>query len=262
MASEARSPQDIPIGLQLYSVRKECEKDDGKNFPAVVEAVAKMGYRGVEFAGYYGWQAADIRKVLDDHGLVCCGAHVGIDTLLGDELPRSVELHRTLGNRFLIVPGLGEQYRNSAAAWADTAKLFNEIAARLAPHGMLTGYHNHHIEFQPMEGQLPWDVFFGGTRPEVVMQLDLGNAMHGGGDPVAMFRKYPGRSITIHMKEHGGAATAVVGEGEVDWKQVMTLAAEIGGTEWFIVEHERDPATALADVDRCLQNLRAIRAEL
>ena len=90
-AAQKSRCQEIPIALELYSVRHECEKDDGKNFPAVVDAVAKMGYEGVEFAGYYGWSAADIRKVLDDNGLECCGAHVGIATLLGDELQRSIE---------------------------------------------------------------------------------------------------------------------------------------------------------------------------
>lgn len=262
MADQSNRPQDIPIGLQLFSVRSECEKDDGKNFPAVVEAVAKMGYDGVEFAGYYGWSAEGIRKVLDDNGLVCCGTHVGIDTLLGDELEKSIEFHRTIGNRFLIVPGLPEQYRCCPESWQRTADVFNEIAEKLQPHGMHTGYHNHHHEFQPMEGQVPWEIFFGGTRQEVVMQLDVGNAMHGGGDCAELLRSYPGRALTLHVKEHGGSPEAVVGEGEVDWKEILPLAAGVGGTQWYIVEHERDPARALGDVDKCIQNLRKIIAEL
>lgn len=94
------------------------------------------------------------------------------------------------------------------------------------------------------------------------MQLDIGNAMHGGGDCAAILRKYPGRAQTLHVKEYGGAPDAAVGEGEVDWKEILTLAAEVGRTQWYIVEHERDPATALPDVDRCLTNLRKIIAEL
>ena len=83
----------IPIALQLYSVRDDAAKD----LPGVISAVAKMGYAGVEFAGYYGHSAADLRKLLDDNGLQCCGAHVGIQTLLGDELEKSIELHQTIG---------------------------------------------------------------------------------------------------------------------------------------------------------------------
>ena len=259
MAGDVKS---IPIGLQLFSVNHECQKDDGRNFPNVVRAAAKMGYQGVEFAGYYGWQADDIRRVLDDNAIPCCGTHVGIDTLLGDELERSIEFHRMIGNRFLIVPGLPEQYCCCPDAWARTAELFNAIAEKLAPHDMYTGYHNHHVEFQPIDGRVPWDVFFGGTGERVVMQLDIGNALHGGADCAAILRNYPGRAITVHIKEFGGAPEAVIGEGEVDWAQLLPVIGEFGGTQWNIVEHERDPDRALADVEKCLRNLRRMIDEL
>ncbi len=252
----------MPIGLQLFSVRHECQKDEGKNFPAVVEAVAKMGYQGVEFAGYYGYSAAELKRIIDDHGLPCCGAHVGLDTLLGDELKRSIDFHQTLGNKYLVVPGLKEEYRNSIDAWKRTAELFNGIAERLKPLGMYTGYHNHAVEFQPMEGQVPWDVLFGATVPEVIMQLDIGNAIHGGGNCEATLATYPGRSLTVHVKEYGGSDEAVIGEGEVDWPTMLPAMAETGGAEWFIVEHERDPNRALADVDKCLQYLRGVQESL
>ena len=258
----ALQPRDIPIGLQLYSVRRECQKDEGKNFPNVVAAVAKMGYDGVEFAGYYGWQAADIRKVLDDNGLVCCGAHVQLATLLGDELDRSVEFHRTLGNRFLIVPSLPEEFRGSAAAWGKAADTLNEIGDRLRPHGMVTGYHNHSHEFAPIDGRVPWEIVFDATADGVVMQLDVGNAMRGGGDCAAYLRKYAGRATTLHVKEHGGAEEAAVGEGEANWSELLPLAAEVGGTEWYIVEHERNPETCVPDVGRCITNLRRIIGEI
>ncbi|HMO59800.1 MAG TPA: TIM barrel protein, partial [Roseiflexaceae bacterium] len=168
----------IPIALQLYSIREDAARD----LPGVLQAVAAMGYEGVEFAGYYGHSAADIRAMLDTYGLQVAGAHVGLDTLLGDELERSVEFHQILGNRFLIVPGLAEARRSSRAAWLETARLMNEVADRLAPHGMRTGYHNHAIEFAPLDGELPWDTFFGNTKREAIMQFDVGNALHGGGE--------------------------------------------------------------------------------
>ena len=106
---------NIPIALQLYSVRDDAAKD----LAGVLSAVAKMGYDGVEFAGFYGHSAEDVRKLLDDNGLKMAGAHVGIDTLLGDELEKSVEFHRTVGNQYLIVPGLGEKWRSSTDAWKE-----------------------------------------------------------------------------------------------------------------------------------------------
>ena len=86
----------IPTGLQLYSVRTECKAD----LPAVLKAVAAMGYEGVEFAGYHGRDAAELRRLLDENGLRCCGTHLGMEALTGDELKRTVELNQNLGNAF------------------------------------------------------------------------------------------------------------------------------------------------------------------
>ena len=188
----------IPIALQLYSVRQDCERD----LSGTLKAVAEMGYEGVEFAGYYGRSAKELRVMLDDLGLAVAGTHISLDTLLGDRLAETVAFNRTLGNRFLIVPGLPEQYRNSRDAWRKTADVFNEIAAKLKPHGMRTGYHNHAIEFTPMDGGLPWDTIFGNTSDDVVMQIDLGNALRGGADPVPFIERYPGRAVTVHLKSY------------------------------------------------------------
>ncbi len=247
----------IPIALQLYSVRKACEQD----LPGTLKAVAEMGYEGVEFAGYYGRSAAELRAMLDDLGLRCAGTHTGLPTILPEALPQTAEFAATLGHRYLIVPGLPPERRESRAAWLETARLFTEAAHQAARHGMRVGYHNHHIEFQEMDGELPWDTFFANTPPEVVMQVDIGNALHGGGDPVPYIQRYPGRALTVHVKEHSAAnPEAVVGEGDVEWPEVFALCESVGGTEWYIVEWEHipHPQEALAAVRRCLENLRAM----
>jgi sugar phosphate isomerase/epimerase len=245
----------IPIALQLYSIRHDCQED----LAASLEAVAKMGYDGVEFAGYYGRSAPELRAMLDDLGLQVAGTHIGLDTLLGDRLAETVEFNRVLGNKFLIVPGLPESRRNSRQAWQETAKTFNEVAAKLAQEGMYTGYHNHHIEFAPMDGELPWDTFFSNTNQQVVMQIDLGNAMHGGGDPIPFISKYPGRALTVHLKEYAkDNDKALVGEGDVPWDKVFQLCETIGNTEWYIVEQESYAFPPLECVDRCLQALKAM----
>ncbi len=243
----------IPIGLQLYSIREDCARD----LPATLKAVAEMGYDGVEFAGYHGYSAADLRKLLDDFGLKCCGTHTGIDTLLPEQIAATVEFNKTLGNRFLIVPGLPGEYTESKAAWEKTAQLFNEISDGLTPLGMVTGYHNHFTEFAPLDGEMPWDTFFGNTKKEVVMQLDTGNAMHGGADPVPFLKRYPGRALTVHLKEYAsGYDKALIGEGEVKWQEVFELCENFGNTEWYIVEQESYALPPLECVDKCLQNLR------
>ena len=243
----------IPIALQLYSVRENCAKD----LPGTLKAVAKMGYEGVEFAGYHGRSAAELRQMLDDLGLKCAGTHLGLETLLGDELAKTVAFNRAIGNKFLIVPGLAEQYRNSRAAWRKTADIFNGIAQKLAAEGMFTGYHNHHIEFTPMDGELPWDTFFGNTRKEVVMQFDTGNAMHGGGEATPFLKRYPGRALTIHLKEFSKTNDkAVIGEGDIPWKEIFQLCETSGATQWYIVEQESYSHPPLACVDVCLKNLK------
>lgn len=245
----------IPIALQLYSVREDCQED----FPGTLEAVAEMGYEGVDFAGYYGYDAPEIRKMLDDLGLKAAGCHTALDTLRGDELKRTVEFNHVLGNTYLIVPGLPENRRDSKEAWLRTADLFNEIADALEPEGMMTGYHNHFIEFQPMEGAIPWDLFFSNTKDEVVMQIDTGNALHGGGDPVAILKRYPGRAKTVHLKAYAEAnETALIGEDDVDWEGVFEVVESQDATEWYIVEQESYAYPPLVCVDRCLQALKAM----
>jgi sugar phosphate isomerase/epimerase len=243
----------LPIALQLYSVRKDCEQD----LPGVLQQVGRMGYDGVEFAGYYGRSAPELKKLLDDNGLRCAGTHTALNTILGDELGRTVEFNQVLDNRFLIVPSLPEARRNSREAWLETARLFTETAERARGYGALVGYHNHAIEFQPLDGELPWDTFFANTPPEVVMQVDIGNALHGGGNPVPYIARYPGRALTVHLKEYSATNDrALIGEGDVNWAEVFQLCETVGGTQWYIVEQESYAYPPLECVDRCLQNLR------
>jgi len=247
---------NIPIALQLYSVREDCAKD----LPSVLEQLAKMGYEGVEFAGYYGYDAKSLRKLLDDLGLKVAGTHIGIDTLLGDNLKGTIEFNQILGNKFLIVPGLPAEYNNSKAAWLKTAAIFNEIDQQLRPLGLYTGYHNHHTEFTPLDGELPWDTFFGNTDSRVVMQFDTGNAMHGGAEPLQFIKRYPGRALTVHMKEFSKSDSgALVGEGDMPWKEVLATLEAQGATQWYIIEQESYKFAPLVCVDKCLQNLKAIR---
>ncbi|MFA0733090.1 MAG: hypothetical protein LKKZDAJK_002117 [Candidatus Fervidibacter sp.] len=247
------------IAVQLYSVRDDCAKD----LAATLKAVAEIGYQGVEFAGYHGRSAQELRAMLDDLGLQVAGTHTGINTLLGDELPKTIEFNQTLGNRYLIVPWLPEEYRNSKEAWLKTAELFNELAEKVKPYGMVVGYHNHAVEFQvTFDGVTGWDLFFGHTKPEVVMQLDTGNAMHGGvsADGILdILRRYPGRAKTVHLKEFSSTnPNALIGEGEVKWREVIELCETVGGTEWFIVEQETYAHPPLECIRRCLENLKAM----
>jgi sugar phosphate isomerase/epimerase len=246
----AAGPKSIPVGVQLYSVREEAAKDLAK----VLEAIGKMGYKGVEFAGYYGWEKdpKSLRKLLDDNGLKCCGTHTDLETVTGEALKSTAELHHALGNKFLIVPSLSAQ---DARGWEELAKTFNDISLKAASLGMRVGYHAHAGDFQKLGSVTPWEVFFDNTRKDVIMQLDTGNCLQGSGDPVVILKKYPGRSATIHLKEFGGPENAVIGQGRVPWAEVFNLCETSGGTEWYIVEHETGP-DPIGNIKGCLDGLR------
>ncbi|HXE54568.1 MAG TPA: sugar phosphate isomerase/epimerase, partial [Tepidisphaeraceae bacterium] len=246
----AQSPaRKIPIAVQLYSVRNLLPHD----FVGTIEAIGKMGYQGVEFAGYYGWdqKPKDLRKLLDDNGLKCCGTHTALPTLLGDNLKKTAELHQTLGNKFLICPSLSAR---NAKGWITLAARFNDIAGKAAEYGMLVGYHSHPQDFKKYDGKTAWEIFFDNTDPPVVHQLDTGNTMEGGGDPLTLIKRYPGRTKTTHIKEFGGGPDAPIGEGKIDWPTLLAAYESVGGTEWYIVEHEtaHDPLKTLKE---CLDNL-------
>lgn len=246
----APAAKKIPIGVQLYSVRHQCAKD----VAGVLEAIGKMGYKGVEYAGYYDKSAKELRKLMDDNGLVCCGTHAQLKTLTGDALKGTIEFNRVLGNKYLICPSMSAPTKQG---WLEKAKFFNDLADTLKAEGMVTGYHAHGGDFKKYDDETAWDIFFGNTKKEVVMQMDTGNAMGGGADPVEILKKYPGRALTIHLKEHGGPKEAVIGGGQVNWPEVFKLC-EAGGTEWYIVEHERGGPDPVGDIKRCFEALKAM----
>ncbi|MFN4227709.1 MAG: sugar phosphate isomerase/epimerase family protein [Candidatus Ratteibacteria bacterium] len=249
---------NIKIAVQLFSVRQDCEKD----LYNVLKEVAKIGYEGVEFAGYYNRLAEELKKMLDDLNLKVAGTHIRIDTLLGDELKKTIEFNKIIGNKYLIVPALPEEMRCSKERWIETAKLFNKISEQVRKEGMFVGFHNHAVEFQKIDGEYPWDIFFKNTISEVVMQLDTGNAMKGGVKPeelIDIIKRYPKRALTVHLKEFSSKNDkAVLGEGELNWKEFIKVCKEIGNTEWYIIEQESYAYTPIECIKKCYENLKSI----
>jgi len=231
----------IPVALQLYSVRGDCKQ----NFDAALEQVAAMGFEGVEFAGYYGYatNAAGLAAKLKSLNLKAAGTHVRMDALRGDALKATIEFHQAIGCRFLVVPG--------DAAFTDPEKSkgladeMNAVAAALAPLRMATGYHNHVNEFKTDGGKTYWDLFAERTTKDVILQQDCGWTMAAGQDPAAYIRKYPGRTRTTHFKptvrQGDTGKKPIFGQDSVDWPAVHAACAEVGGTEWIVIEQEEYP---------------------
>jgi len=248
----------LPVGVQLYSVRSLCEKD----LPGTVAKVAEMGFDGVEFAGYYDYSAKDLRKILDDNGLKCCGTHTQMTTLEPANLEATIEFNQILGNKYLICPWLQPSDGDPKQAWLGYAKRFNEIAERVEKEDMVVGYHCHAHDFHALDsGEVPWDILFGNTGKSVVMQIDTCNCMMGGGDPVTYLKKYPGRSQTIHLKEYSATKPdAILGEGDVKWDEIFAFCEGKGKTEWYIIEEEKDSYPPLVAIEKCLENYKKLRS--
>jgi len=254
-----RKGKPLQVGLQLYSVRADCAKD----LPGVLKAVAQMGYTGVEFAGYHGRSAEELRKLLAENKLKCYGTHLDLNALLGDNFDKTVAFCKGLGCKFLVVPWLPEERRNSKQAVLATAQLFGEIARKLEPLGMTLAWHNENYEFKPVEGssqgETIWDIFWANADKHVAMQFDIGNAMDAGVQAAPYLSKYPDRVLSVHVKDHSTTnPNALLGEGDEHWNEVMPLLKNKIAARCFIIEQESYGEPPMVCVEKCLRNFEKL----
>ncbi|MGD0412700.1 MAG: sugar phosphate isomerase/epimerase [Verrucomicrobiota bacterium] len=246
----AAAYKKCPIGVQLYSVRNDFNKD----VPGVLAGIKKIGYEGVEFAGYAGKTAADLRKMLDDNGLKACGSHIqgGLNVLMGDAgFQKEVDFNKTLGNDKLII-AMGNA--RTVDDWTKMADNFSAVAAKLKPLNLRLGYHNHTAEFTAVDGQIPEYLFFDKAGPDVFVQLDVGHCVHAGGDPIAVIKKYNSRLVSMHIKDWNPATRGdIVGEGSVKWAEVLAACASCPNLQWYNIEEEVT-MSGLGSIEKCYQN--------
>jgi len=248
------APAKPQVGVQLYSVRGLC----GKDLLGTLKAIKEMGYAGVEFAGYYSKSAEELKKILDDNGLVACGTHTGLDSIKPANIAKTIEFNQTVGNKYLMVPHMNA---NDAQSWIDFAKVFSAAAVTAKASGMYVGYHNHQHEFKDkFDGKCKWEIFLGNASPDVCSQMDVGHVVSAGEDPVAWLKKFPKRARTLHAKEiyPGPGVLGQVPEGKkgVNWDDVFAATDADGVTDWYIVESEADPNT-LDKIRGCIDFLKS-----
>ncbi len=257
-AFAADEKKKIPIALQVYSVREYASKD----LRGTLKEIAKIGYKGVEFAGYYGNDAKDVRKWLDEAGLQAISTHLSVPDLLEGKFDETAAFAKTIGNKRLIVAsGLSASCATDAGNQM-TAYLFNEIAYKAAKVGMEIGFHAHFNDFADVNGKTAWELFFSRTREDIIAQMDVGNCMHGGADPYDLVEKLPGRGKLMHVKaenEKGKGGATVGSKGDiVDWARMFNIAETVGGIEWYIVEQEdcREGSNLMEACAECFENLK------
>ncbi|HEU5141309.1 MAG TPA: sugar phosphate isomerase/epimerase [Bacillales bacterium] len=246
------------ISLQLYSVREATAKD----FLETLRNVAEMGYDGVQFAGFFETPAKELKKVLDESGIVPAGSHMGYDTLLGDQLEATLAYNREIGNDLIICPFLAPELRKNADDYKKVAESLNQIGETCKQHGFTFGYHNHNFEFEEVDGQRGFDILFENTDPELVkMELDCFWVTHAGYSPQEVIEKYGDRVVSLHMKDmkqvDGKKVSTEVGNGELDLSGLLEIGQQ-QGVHWFTVEQEDFERDPLASAEINVRNLREL----
>lgn len=232
-----------PLGLQLYTLREAMSED----MEATLERVAAIGYREVEFAGYFGRSPEEIRRALDAAGLTAPSAHVGVEAL--ENWPATLDAAGVMGHDWLVVGSLPPEMREDLDGWRRAAERFEAAGEQARARGIGLAFHNHASAARPVDGVVPLDLLLRRTSPEhVSVQADVYWLVEGGTDPVAFLERWPGRIPSLHVKDRNAdGEMADVGAGVVDWPAVLDAGAE-AGVEHHFVEHDR-PADPFASAE-------------
>ena len=249
------------VGIQLYGVKNTMKED----FEGTLAAIKEMGYEYVEFAGYYGKTAEEIKEILDRLGLKCVSAHQGLD-FFAEDAQKGVDFLKTFGVKYVVVPWYDQGALAGTDKWQDTVALFTKMAKIFKENGMRLGYHNHDFEFKKFEGKYLHDYLFEAIPADLIVpELDTCWVHYAGLDPAAKIREFAGRVEIVHLKDFnckalgGGPAYALIdadgnpvdapsqednafrfeplGRGRQDFAKILT-ACEESGTEIVIVEQD------------------------
>ncbi|HEU5173412.1 MAG TPA: sugar phosphate isomerase/epimerase [Gemmatimonadaceae bacterium] len=244
------------IGLQLYTVRSEMQK----SVPQTLARVAAIGFREVEFAGYFNHSPAELRKLLDEHGLSAPSTHVSLGRT-PDEWQRALADAAALGSTYATVPWLDAAVLRTVADWERMGARFNAAAAAAKSMGLRFAYHNHDFEMRSIEGRVPLEILLASTDPALVdFEMDIYWVVKGGGDPLSLIARYPGRFVLAHAKDATAAPEhrmVDVGAGTIDFARVLGAGMK-AGMRFVFVEHDR-PADPFASVTASYRTLSQLR---
>ncbi len=251
----ASAPHQIDkIGVQLYTVRDVMKTD----VPGTLAKVAAIGYKEMEFAGYFDHSPKDISDLLKKNGLTSPATHVPYD-VVQNHWPETLETALTIGQTYIVCPWIDEKIRGTADDWKKVVDTFNKAGEASKKAGIQFAYHNHWWEFEPdkaLGGKFAYDYLLESTDKNLVkMELDLCWISVAGQDPVAYFKKYPGRFPLVHVKDMKVLPKVTpeqlatykmdeiekgmtsVGDGVIDWKRIFA-SADLGGIKHYFVEND------------------------
>jgi sugar phosphate isomerase/epimerase len=247
-------PLDLPLGLQLYSVRELLPKD----YDGTLQKLGALGYREVEAAGFFDRSASDVKQAMTRAGLNCVGAHYSLEKLQ-PQLDEIIRFGKDLGLEFIIcaVPtakdaAVGSKARLTLEDWRWNAEQFNRIGERVHAAGLGFGYHNHMQEFREDHGVLPYNELLRLTDPQYVkMELDCGWMVLGGQNPAYYLERYPERYRMLHVKDFkiigkvnpaAPPPSTELGHGSIDYRPIFEAAKKTPVKHVFVEQEEFDMA--------------------
>lgn len=236
----------IPVALQMFTLRHEAEKD----FIGTLEKVAKTGYQGIEFAGYGGLEAKEMKRVLNDFGLLAASSHVPLDQLK-NHLSEEIAYNQEIGNVHLVCPFLMPDERTEAH-YQELIQTLNTAGEACFKEGLTLSYHNHDFELVTLSnGKKALDFILEETNPEWVnAEFDIYWITKAGEDPIEWLKRYRGRTPLVHLKDmttDSEAFFAELGTGGVNLDAVLALGEE-QKVRWWVVEQDqsrRDPLESI-----------------
>ena len=273
--SDTRGRRDLKVALQLYTVRD----DMGKDMEGTLQRVKDMGYDHVEFAGYFGRTADEVRSMLDRYGLECPSVHQGYPPFLS-ESEETVAYLKTLGATYSAIPSIGRDHHKGSERFEKTVEEVSRVGRLLREAGMTLLYHNHEYEFEVYDGKTLFDWLFESVPSDLLHpQIDTCWVRFAGYDPVELIRKYSGRVPVLHLKDFdakdfsGGPVYSLIddtgketktkspsreesgfrfmplGQGVQDFRSILQ-AAEEAGTNTVVVEQDACYETPAMEVVR------------
>ena len=249
------SPYGKPVGLQLYTLRDQLEKD----VAGTIQEVGKIGYKEVEIYSLYGKSSAEFKKILSDNGLTAVSGHYMVKDIKGgwDE---KVEDAKTLGLKYMVNAILQPEEHKSFDDYKGLVDVFNHAGETTQKAGIQFCYHNHNFEFKKYGATTAYDYLLKSVDPKLVkFEMDCFWVTHAGADPVAYFKKDPGRFPLLHIKDMKDKPAAShtldakmglfapVGEGTINWKRIFAAAKEGGMRHYFVEQDycEQSPLEAI-----------------
>ena len=253
------NPLGLPLGIQLYSVREMLAKD----YEGTLAKLASLGYKQVEAAGFYDKSPAQVKAALASAGLTMPSSHYASMALQDGKIDEVIAYGQKLGLEYIICsfPGIKDTsrltdktYRGMVNAFTAedyrwNADQFNMWGRKVKAAGMKFGYHNHTMEFVAQNGSTGFDLMVQGTDPELVtFEMDCGWVTVGGGDPVALLKRYPTRISMLHIKDFKATSqpatvldpppAAELGTGTVKFHPIFEAAKQTGHIRHYFVEQE------------------------